>query len=224
LFDEKLQSYLENLLPARNELLLEMEEFAEKEGVPIMERSGIEVLLQLLRIQRSDKILEVGTAIGYSALRMAFALPNTTIVSIERDEARSKLAEKYIMRSGIGNRIHLVKADALEAEDQIKPFAPYDAVFIDAAKGQYRRFFEIYSKYLNKDGIIITDNVLFKGLVYEQEIESKRIRNLVKKINEFNHWLTEHPDYDTVILPVGDGVAFSRKKLKAEPFKRGEDR
>ena len=79
-------------------------------------------------------------------------------------------------------------------------------------KGQYQKFFEMYSKFLQTDGILITDNVLFKGLVCETEIESKRTRNLVKKIADFNHWLMGHPDYHTVILPVGDGVAISKKR------------
>jgi predicted O-methyltransferase YrrM len=106
----------------------------------------------------------------------------------------------------------LIKGDALEIEDQVKKHAPFDAIFIDAAKGQYKRFFEIYANYLSEDGIIITDNVLFKGLVSEPNIENKRIRSLVKKINEFNTWLMSHPHYYTVILPVGDGVAISKKR------------
>ncbi len=189
-----------------------MEKFAAENKVPIMELAGIEAMLQILRIQTSTKILEVGTAIGYSALRMAEALPNATIVTIERDMERIQLAEKYIERSPLADQIILIKGDALEVEESVSAHAPYDAIFIDAAKGQYQRFFEMYSKYLSDDGIIITDNVLFKGLVAESEIESKRIRNLVKKINDFNHWLMNHPDYHSIILPVGDGVAISKKR------------
>lgn len=210
--NEKLQSYLDSLLPSRNELLVEMEVFAENHGVPIMERTGIEILLQVLRLHDAKRILEVGTAIGYSALRMGQGLPASMIVSIERNNERFKLAEDFVSRSGISERIHLVNADALEAEEAIKAFAPFDAIFIDAAKGQYKRFFEMYSRYLSEEGIIITDNVLFKGLLFEERIENRRVRSLVKKINEFNHWLMSHPDYDTVILPIGDGVAISKKR------------
>lgn len=191
---------------------MEMEKFAGQNKVPIMELAGIEAMLQILRIQDSKKILEVGTAIGYSALRMAEALPNARIVTIERDIERIQLAEEFIGRSSLSDQIILIKGDALEVEEFVSGQAPYDAIFIDAAKGQYQRFFEMYSKYLNEDGIIITDNVLFKGLVAESEIESKRIRNLVKKINDFNHWLMNHPDYHSIILPVGDGVAISKKR------------
>ncbi|SFA94976.1 MULTISPECIES: O-methyltransferase [unclassified Bacillus (in: firmicutes)] len=216
MINEKLQAYLENLVPERNSLLLEMEEYAQQHAVPIMERTGIEILLQLLRIQDAKNILEVGTAIGYSALRMATALQEAKIVSIERDDERFQLAEAFIARSEIGNRIKLIHADALEAEAEISTTAPYDVIFIDAAKGQYKKFFELYSKYLNEDGVIITDNVLFKGLVCEEEIESKRIRSLVRKIDAYNQWLSTHPEYDTVILPVGDGVAITRKKHMQE--------
>ncbi len=208
----KLLSYIENMIPNRDELFLEMENYAREYHVPIMELSGIEAMLQVLRIQNPKKILEIGTAIGYSALRMASAFPAATVVTIERDEERYRLAEEYMKRSGMLEQIILIKGDALEVEDQIRALGPFDAIFIDAAKGQYKKFFEIYSEFLHENGILITDNVLFKGLVCEAEIESKRTRNLVKKIDNFNRWLMSHPDYHTVILPVGDGVAISKKR------------
>lgn len=210
--DEKLHSYIEGLIPARNNLLSEMELFAKENGVPIMELAGIQAMLQLLYIQKPKKILEIGTAIGYSSLRMAYALPDTCIVSIERDDERFQLAQQYISRSGLSKQIILIKGDALEAIDEIHAHGPFDTIFIDAAKGQYKRFFEIYSKELHEEGMIITDNVLFKGLVCETDIRSRNLRSLVKKIDEFNHWLMNHSDYHTMILPVGDGVAVSKKR------------
>lgn len=212
MLNEKLHFYIEGLIPERNPLFTEMESYAKQHNVPIMELAGIETMMQLLRIQQSKKILEVGTAIGYSALRMANAVQNAEIVTIERDEERMNVAKEFIERSGNGEQITLIDGDALEVEEQVGGHAPYDVIFIDAAKGQYKKFFEMYAKYLSPDGMIITDNVLFKGLVAEEEIESKRTRNLVKKIDEFNHWLMNHPDYDSVILPVGDGVAISKRR------------
>ena len=212
MLNEKLHFYIEGLIPGRNPLLTEMEDYAKEHHIPIMELAGIETMLQLLRIQQSRKILEVGTAIGYSALRMVDALPNVKVVTIERDLERLQVAEEYIKRSNNCEQILIIKGDALEVEEQVSEHAPFDAIFIDAAKGQYKKFFEIYSKFLSADGMIITDNVLFKGLVCEPEIESKRTRNLVKKINVFNQWLMDHPDYVTVILPVGDGVAISKRR------------
>ena len=212
MLNEKLHFYIESLIPERNPLFTEMEGYAKEHNIPIMELAGIETMLQLLRIHQSKKILEVGTAIGYSGLRMVNALPNANVVTIERDLERVQVAEEFINRSNKGEQILIIKGDALELEVQVSQHAPFDAIFIDAAKGQYKKFFEIYSKYLSDDGMIITDNVLFKGLVCETEIESKRTRNLVKKINEFNQWLMNHPDYFTVILPVGDGVAISKRR------------
>jgi predicted O-methyltransferase YrrM len=212
LIKEELQTYIENKIQTRNELLQEMEIYAKEEKVPIMELIGIETLLQILRIQNPNIILEVGAAIGYSALRMSFALPQAKIITIERDEERAIKAESYIHRAGKEKEILLIQGDALEVEDKIKENGPFDAIFIDAAKGQYQRFFEIYSPFLSENGIIITDNILFKGLVCQEQIENKRIRQLVKKIDAFNDWLMKHPDYDTAILPVGDGIAISKKR------------
>jgi predicted O-methyltransferase YrrM len=212
LIKEELQTYIENKILPRNELLQEMEEYALVNNVPIMELIGMETLLQLLRIHNPSVILEVGTAIGYSALRMSYVLPAAKIITIERDEERANKAETYINRAEKSSNVILIKGDALEVEDIIKVNGPYDAIFIDAAKGQYQRFFEIYSQYLNENGIIITDNILFRGLVCEDHIENKRIRSLVKKIDAYNEWLMNHPDYDTAILPVGDGIAISKKR------------
>jgi predicted O-methyltransferase YrrM len=212
LINEELQAYIEKKIQPRNELLQEMEEFALVEKIPIMELIGIEALLQLLRIHNPSLILEVGAAIGYSALRMSFVLPEAKIITIERDEDRAKKAETYINRAGKSSDVILIKGDALEVEELISAYGPFDAIFIDAAKGQYQRFFEIYSQYLNGNGIIITDNILFRGLVCDDQIENKRIRSLVKKIDAFNDWLMNHPDYDTAILPVGDGIAISKKR------------
>lgn len=209
---DPLQIYIEGLVPERPEILNEMEQYAKEFGVPIMEITGIEAMLQLLRIQNPQCILEVGTAIGYSALRMAYALPDSKIISIERDEERLKKAHEYIEKANKNDQIVIISGDALEVEEQIKGYAPFDAIFIDAAKGQYQRFFEIYSQYLNDGGLIITDNVLFKGMVIEANIENRRLRSLVRKIRDFNSWLMKHPDYDTTIIPVGDGVAISKKR------------
>lgn len=212
LLDQKLLSYIEELIPQRDPLVAEMEEYAAIHHVPIMKLTGIEAMLQLLRVHRPANILEIGTAIGYSALRMAMTLPDARIVTIERNDERYVSACEFISRSNHQEQIVLLQGDALELEDMVSSFAPFDAIFIDAAKGQYQKFFSIYSKHLNGDGMIITDNVLFKGLVAEEEIDSKRTRNLVRKIADFNRWLMNHPDYDTVILPVGDGVAISKKR------------
>lgn len=210
--DEKIHHYIESLIPKRTGLFAEMEEFAREQGVPIMESVGIEVMLQMLRIQRPARILEIGTAIGYSALRMAAALPGTEIVSVERDEERYKQAISYLDRSEHGRRVKVLFGDALDLSAQARELGPYDAIFIDAAKGQYKRFFDMYSLCLAERGVIYTDNVLFKGHVAGIPVESKRIDRLVKKIQSYNEWLMNHEEYDTIIIPAGDGLAISRKR------------
>lgn len=212
ILNKKVNKYIESLLPDRPEFFIEMEGYAAENNIPIMEKDGIEAMIQFLRVQKPTKIFEVGAAIGYSTLRLAHALPSTKIVTVERDEERAYIAEQNILHFGKNEQILLIKGDALEIEELVSKLAPFDAIFIDAAKGQYKRFFDLYSRYLSEKGIIITDNVLFKGLVAEEVIEHKRTAQIVKKINDYNKWLMRHPDYDTVILPVGDGVAISKKR------------
>ncbi|SEM31244.1 Predicted O-methyltransferase YrrM [Mesobacillus persicus] len=212
MIDEQLEEYIDLLIPSRKGILAEMEAYAKEHQVPIMEPAGIEMMLQMLRLKKAETILEVGTAIGYSALRMAYALPNAKIVTIERDEERLSKARAYIKEANKESQILTIYGDALETATQVSQLGTFDAVFIDAAKGQYKRFFEIYTAFLKPGGMVITDNVLFKGLVATQDTTNKRIKSLVKKIDDFNRWLMSHPDYDTVILPVGDGVAISMKR------------
>ncbi|MFX3624506.1 MAG: O-methyltransferase [Ectobacillus sp.] len=195
-----------------DQLLLEMEQYASEHEVPIMDRLGMEFMLQMLRLVEPKSILEIGAAIGYSGIRMAKAVPNAHIVTIERDVERYEKAVAYIQQSGVEERISLIFGDALEAADEVKKYGTFDMIFIDAAKGQYQRFFELYEPLLNEKGVIITDNVLFRGLVAEETIENKRIRSLVKKIKTYNEWLMGHSGYDTAIFPIGDGVAVSKKK------------
>lgn len=212
--ENKVITYLDSLVPTRNDLVTKMEKLAQLENVPIMDLVGMETLLQLLRLSQPRRILEIGAAIGYSAIRMAQTIPDVTIVTIERDEHRYQQAKQHIAEAGLSERIELIFGDALEVQAQIAQQGPFDLIFVDAAKGQYERFFTMYEPLLNDLGVIITDNVLFRGLVAENQeiIEPKRIRNLVKKIDSYNRWLMEHPDYITTILPVGDGIAISKKR------------
>lgn len=203
---------MENLIPARSNQISEIEQYAKENEVPIMELIGIEALLQLLRIQQPKKILEVGTAIGYSALRMAEVLPSSQIITIERDEQRHLVAKENVKKLKRESQIVLLYGDALELESIVKQYGPFDAIFIDAAKGQYQKFFDLYIQFLTNDGIVYTDNILFHGLVAEEEIDSRNLRQLVRKIRNYNQWLMENQDYHTAILPVGDGIAISKKR------------
>ena len=196
-----------------DDLSLEMKQYAQEFDVPIIQDQGLELMLQLLRIKQPQSILEIGTAIGYSSLMMARHLPNTHIVSIERDPKRYNEAIAYHERSSIKEQVTLIEADALEIANEELPIQKYDVIFIDAAKAQYQKFFEKYEPLLKEDGMIISDNLIFHGHIFDNnQKQSRNLKQLVRKINRYNDWLANHPNYDTLLLPIGDGVAISLKK------------
>ncbi|WP_396136025.1 O-methyltransferase [Bacillus sp. NEB1478] len=216
LVSNEVNQYIENLIQTRTQHVLQIEKYAKENDVPIMELTGMETLLTYVRLKNPKRILEVGTAIGYSAIRMALTCPTAEIISIERDEERYNIAQQNVAALQLQDKIHLLLGDANELQSQVEHYAPYDFIFIDAAKGQYQNFFNHYSSMLSSDGIIITDNVLFRGYVADESgLESRRLRSLVKKIRSFNSYLMQHPDFHSTILPVGDGMMVSmRKKTK----------
>lgn len=208
--DEMVQEYLTQYLPKNEEWVEELERQAEKDRVPIMDRVGMHFVTQLVQIKQPKKILEIGTAIGYSALRMADASPTTHIVTIEKDEVRYNQALRNIGQLNKEDRIKVIFGDAIDILDQLKIEKElFDLIFIDAAKGQYQHFFEQSIPLLNKNGIIISDNVLFRGYVLNPELSPKRYEKMVQKVRNYNEYLMNHPDFTTSILPIGDGVALS---------------
>ncbi|SHN10076.1 O-methyltransferase [Gracilibacillus kekensis] len=214
MIEENILHYLDQITPSSDDWVNKIEAEAEENHVPIMDKQGILLLQQLIRLHQPDKILEIGTAIGYSALRMLEAKPEAQIVSVERDNEMYQRAIHNIHNQNKQGHIDVILGDALEVEDLIHDKGPYDLIFIDAAKGQYRHFFEKYQSTLTDSGCVVTDNVLFRGLVVHPSDAPKRLQNLTAKIDQYNQWLIEHPDYHTTILPVGDGVAISLKKKK----------
>lgn len=209
--DHSVDQYIESLLPPRKDLFREMETFAEKERVPIMDQAAIDVMLQIMRIQNPTKILEIGTAIGYSALRMADALSQAQITTMEIDPVRVQEAGQYIRESGVQERINILEGDALELVEKAIESGPYDAIFIDASKGQYMKFFNIYEPLLTGQGCIYSDNVLFRGYVAKETVDNRRLRGIARKMKDFNRFLMNHEGYITTIIPVGDGLAISKK-------------
>ncbi|PRO65033.1 SAM-dependent methyltransferase [Alkalicoccus urumqiensis] len=209
----KTSDYLHSLLPEQVGLLRELEEKARAEGIPIMDPEGMHTLVTLLGIHKPSRILEIGTAIGYSGLRMLSALPDAHLVTIERDAERAETARAVFERSGTEERVTLLEADALEAAPRAAAYAPFDVLFIDAAKGQYEKYFQMYEPLLQHGGLILSDNVLFKGFVAEEQMpESRRIRSMTKRLQAFNEMMMQDPRFDSTLLPVGDGLMVSRKK------------
>ncbi|MEQ6375815.1 O-methyltransferase [Bacillaceae bacterium S4-13-58] len=210
--EETLENYLLKFVPEKSLLIQEMEKYAHDYSIPIMEPLGLEFILQLLRMKNPKKILEIGTAIGYSAIRMAQACPTAFITTIERDQVRYEEALKNIKKAGLEERIEVVFGDAFDQEEIVSNSELYDVLFIDAAKGQYQRFFETFSKYVQENGMILTDNVLFHGYVLDETDVSNRKAKIGKKINRYNEWLTNLSDYQSVIVPLGDGVSITIKR------------
>ena len=192
----------------------EIKKYALENKVPIMMDDGIDFLTTFIIKHQIKSVLEIGTAIGYSAIMMALVNPGITVTSIERDEVRYLEALKNIKKLNLENRITLIFRDALD----VKLSDKFDLIFIDAAKSQSIRFFEQFSRNLNKNGYIITDNMDFHGYVKkdESEIKSKNLRQLVRKIKEYRVFLETNTDYQTKFYSIGDGISVSMKKDKLD--------
>jgi predicted O-methyltransferase YrrM len=179
--------------------------------VPIITDEGLQLLRLVVSLTKAKKILEIGTAVGYSAINMALLNPDIFVTTIERNELMYQTACENIKKMQLEAQIKVIFSDALEYNiDGLT--ADYDLLFIDAAKAQYIKFFEKYEKLIKTHGIIVSDNLLFHNLVTaEEEIESKNLRHLVAKIKNYNEWLSQNPKYQTIFLNIGDGMAVSEK-------------
>ena len=191
------------------EIVKEIRTYAKENNVPIMLDDGIEFLTKYIVENKINTVLEIGTAIGYSAIMMALANHNLTVTTIERDEKRYLEALKNIKKLNLENRITLIFNDALDVNIEGK----YDLIFIDAAKAQSIKFFEKFERNLNSGGVIVTDNLEFHGLVKkkEEEIESRNLRALVRKVKEYINFLKANDRYETEFLSIGDGISVSKK-------------
>ena len=189
----------------------ELKREAIDKKIPIMVDDGIDFLTDFINNHPIENILEIGTAIGYSAIMMALSAPNVRITTIEKDPERYREALKNIKKFGLENRITLIYKDALA----VRTIEKFDLIFIDAAKGKNKDFFTKFEKNLNSNGYIITDNMSFHGYVHknENEIESKNIRALVRKIKDYINFLDNNIRYKTRIYDIGDGIAVSEKRL-----------
>lgn len=191
----------------------EMEQFAAQHHVPIMRPDGIDALIHLLHLQNAETVLEVGSAIGYSALRMAAAHPQRFVSTIERDDTRYEQAKQFIQTSDHAHQIELFHADALEFPVEKLTHASYDALFIDAAKGQYQLFFDRYAPLVKSGGVIYSDNIYLNGLTQIPMSDvPRRKRTMVRKLHEFAQALHDNTAYDSHFYPIGDGLLVSKKR------------
>ena len=187
--------------------LKEIEDYAKENNVPIMLPDGIEFLVNYIKENNIKNILEIGTAIGYSAIRMCLVDKDIKVTTIERDEYRYSEALKNIKKFNLENQIQLILGDALETNINGK----YDLIFIDAAKSQYIKFFEKYEQNLNNNGVIVSDNLDFHGWTHTtQHIESRNVRGIVRKLNNYIEYLKDNKKFTTTFYEVGDGISISK--------------
>lgn len=188
--------------------ILELEKYAKEYNIPIMEHDGIEFLLKYIKENNIKNILEIGSAIGYSAIRMCLIDNDIKVTTIERDENRYKEAIKNINLFNLEDRINIIFDDAFNVELTDK----YDLIFIDAAKSQYIKFFLKFKENLNDNGVIVSDNLNFHGLTHTKEpISSRNVRGIVRKLNNYIDFLKENKEFKTTFYEIGDGISISKK-------------
>ena len=190
------------------EKILEMEKYAQEHNVPIMEKKSIAYIMRFIKNNNIKNILEIGSAIGYSTILMASAKEDTNVTTIERDETRYMECVKNVKACGLDKKINVVYQDALEVN--LSNDLKYDLILIDAAKGQYTKFFEKFKYFLADKGTIISDNMNFHGYVGNSDaLENGNLKSLVKKIEGYIDFLNNNVEFKTEFLNIGDGLAVS---------------
>lgn len=210
--DERLVTYIDSLDSGNTEILDTIEKEALDSYVPIIRKSMQSFLKLLLTMQKPKRILEVGTAVGFSAILMAEYNPYPCeIVTIENYDKRIPIARENFKRAGKEHQITLLEGDATEVLKTLEE--PFDMIFMDAAKGQYINFFGDVMRLLKKDGVLVSDNVLQDGDIIESHfVVTRRNRTIHKRMREYLYELTHRDDLVTSVMPIGDGITVSVKK------------
>lgn len=212
IIDERMVAFINSFDKGNSPFLDKIEKDAREAQVPIIRKETQGLLKFLMAFLQPKTILEVGTAIGFSALLMSEYSPaECHITTIEKYEKRIPIAKDNFLKAGKENKITLLEGDALEILDQLQ--GTYDCIFMDAAKGQYIHFLPAVLRLLSPGGLLISDNVLQDGDIIESRFAvTRRNRTIHARMREYLYELTHHPQLETCILPVGDGVTLSTKK------------
>lgn len=206
--------YIHDVMPKQNGLIAELEQFAAEHDVPISQPETIRLLEILINLGNINNILEVGSAIGYSAVRMANANQSAEIHTIEINHDAARYANEVFQKAGLSGRIHLTEGDANDVLPRFeKNGMTFDMIFIDAAKAQYLKFFEPCMSMLKNGGLLVSDNVLYKGMTATDDLVLHRKRTIVKRLRDYIDILCTHSQLETAVLPVGDGIALSYKRI-----------
>ena len=188
--------------------LLSIKAYASREAVPIMQDEGCDFICDYIKEHKWKNILEIGTAIGYSSIRFASLADDIKVTTIELDIDRHLKAVENFKTAGLSDRITAIHADALTCPLE----GLFDLIFIDAAKAQYIKFFEKYKENLAPEGVIISDNLSFHGMVDDLSLtHNYSTKKLVKKIQKYAEYLKTNPEFETTFYEVGDRIAVSRR-------------
>ncbi|MDF2840885.1 MAG: O-methyltransferase [Clostridia bacterium] len=205
-----INSYLTGLIPQHEGVLKELEAYAKEHNTPIVTPDVAGLLKVMIKSVQVKNILEVGTAIGYSAILMGLSAgQNFSITTIERDEENAAIAVQNIKNAGMEQNIRVLTGDASEVLENVE--GTFDMIFVDAAKGQYMDFFQKSIGKLKVGGIFVCDNVLFRGMVAERTLLIRRKITIVKRLKKFLQYISDNESLQTTIIPMGDGVSISYK-------------
>ncbi len=218
IIDERMAAFIDSLDKGNSPFLNEIEKAALEAQVPIVRRSTQSLLKFLLALIRPEKILEVGTAVGFSALLMSeYGPEHCRITTIEKQEQRILAARENFRQAGREDRITLLEGDAQDILGRLT--GSYDMIFMDAAKGQYIHFFPEVLRLLVPGGLLVSDNVLQDGDIIQSRFAvTRRNRTIHARMREYLYQLKHHPMLESVVLSVGDGVALSTKRNPAKAF------
>lgn len=211
IIDERISSYIQSLEQNNSDICMEIEREAIKTNVPIIRKEMESFLKVMLLIKKPKRILELGTAIGYSAILMSNYTNGTALIdTVENYEKRIPIAKDNIKNANRQDVINIIQGDALEVMKDLKE--KYDFIFMDAAKAQYINYLPEVTRLLNKDGILISDNVLQEGEIIESKFAVvRRNRTIHQRLREYMYELKHSKDFETSIIPIGDGITMSVK-------------
>ncbi len=206
-----MEEYIRSLIPEGTEKFKELEEFAKENKVPIAQRETAKFLEFIVSMKKPLRILELGTAIGYSAILMCEAASDkTTITTVERDENMIKYAKENFKKYNLEDRIEIVEGDCLEVLEKLDD--KYDLIFMDAGKGHYNHFLPNCLRLLKEDGIIVADNVLFRGMVASNDLVKRRKITIVKRMRKYLELVSKDENLITSVIPMGDGIAVTKRR------------
>lgn len=206
-----MEDYIRGLIPERTGILKEIEDFARENGVPIVQKETGVFLEFITSMKKPKKILELGTAVGFSSILMyESAGTEPDIITIERDENMIEMAKINLDRFNLTDKISIEQGDCLEVLERLDD--KFDLIFMDAGKGHYNHFLPHCLRLLKEDGIIVADNVLFRGMVASQELVKRRKITIVKRMRTYLDLVTQDENLITSVIPMGDGIAVTKRR------------